>query len=132
MLKRITCYFLACLFLASSTLLPLGDFSLLRDIPQMYHNYTKITTADEMGITDFIGDYLLHGKDIFGHNGNDKQQAGSNTVQFQHQANALNIVLAGHTLTPISTIETAKVRVLPTQRFRTSDYHAELFRPPLA
>lgn len=132
MLKSITCYFLACLFLASSTLLPLGDFSLLRDIPQMYRNYSKITTTDEMGISDFIGDYLLHGKDIFGNNGHDKQQAGNNTVQFQHQANALNIVLTAQALTAFKATETQKNHILPRHLFCTSDYHAELFRPPLA
>jgi hypothetical protein len=49
MIKRITCGFLASLFLTDSVLLPLGDFSLLRDIPKMYQNYTRITSQEEMG-----------------------------------------------------------------------------------
>ena len=56
MLKRILSWFMACLFLGSSIILPLGDFSLMRDIPQMYHNYTRITSDEEVGIIDFIGD----------------------------------------------------------------------------
>jgi len=64
----------------------------MQDIPGMYRNYTRITTQEELGITDFIGDYLLHGKEIFGHNGHDKPENNGNRVQFQHQANPLNVV----------------------------------------
>jgi hypothetical protein len=123
---------MACLFLGSSVLLPLGDFSLMRDIPQMYHNYAKITSEEEFGIIDFIGDYLMHGKDIFGHNEHDKVPAKGCDVQFQHQASPLNILFS-HSM--------VKVLVAPfailthssfIPHFTTSDYRNELFRPPLA
>src|ERR1700712_4267773 len=99
MLKRITCGLLACLFLTGSIMLPMGDFSLVRDIPKMYQNYTKITSQEEMGIVDFIGDYLFYGKQIFGHNEHDKIPAKGNEVQFQHQASPLNIVFLHRTIT---------------------------------
>jgi hypothetical protein len=92
MFKRIICGCLACLFLTGSIMLPMGDFSLTRDIPKMYENYTKITSQQEMGVIDFIGDYLLYGKQIFGHNEHDKVPAKGNEIQFQHQASPLNVV----------------------------------------
>lgn len=33
----------------------------------MYRAYEKIVTPDEKGLFDFIGDYLLSGKDLLGH-----------------------------------------------------------------
>jgi hypothetical protein len=58
--------------LTGSLTLPLGDFSLLRDISKMCQNYTKIISEAEMGVIDFIGDYLFYGKQIFGHNEHDE------------------------------------------------------------
>jgi hypothetical protein len=132
MYRKIICYFLASLFLISSVLLPLGDFSLLRDIPDMYRNYTKITTAEELGAIDFIGDYLLHGKEIFGNNEHDKSANGSNTVQFQHQANPLNVVFLQLPTTLIIESESILTHPLFYQQFCTSDFRNELLRPPLA
>jgi hypothetical protein len=123
---------MACLFLGSSVLLPLGDFALLRDIPQMYQNYTKITSIEEVGVIDFIGDYLMHGKDIFGHNEHDKVPAKGCDVQFQHQASPLNVFFS---LSHVKVL-IAPVVILTHQSFIpyfiTSDYRNELFRPPLA
>ena len=92
MVKNFICGILACVFVLSSIVLPLGDFDMMKDLPNMYHNYTKITSPEEAGLIDFIGDYLLHGKDILGHNEHDKIPAKGNEVQFQHQASQLNVV----------------------------------------
>lgn len=132
MFRKIICCFLASLFFISSVLLPLGDFSLLRDIPDMYRNYTKITTAEELSTIDFIGDYLLHGKEIFGNNKHDKAANGSNTVQFQHQANPLNVVFLQLPISLLIAPESISPHPLFHQAFRTFNFHNELFRPPLA
>lgn len=132
MFKRITCGFLACLFLTGSVVLPLGDFSLLRDIPKMYQNYTKVTSAEEISVIDFIGDYLLYGKQIFGHNEHDKTPVKGNEVQFQHQASPLNIVFLQRTITLLITPVVVIKHTPPTYLFYSGDYRARLFRPPLA
>lgn len=113
-------------------LLPLGDFSLLHDIPGMYRNYAKITTAEELGAMDFIGDYLLHGKEIFGNNEHDKPATGSNTVQFQHRANPLNVVLQELPTALFDESDSMIIHALFYQQFYSSDFRRELLRPPLA
>lgn len=132
MFRKSICYFLAILFLTGSIILPLGDFSLISDIPNMYHNYTRITSAEELGVIDFIGDYLLHGKQIFGHNEHDKIPVKGNDVQFQHQASPSNVLINQLSIT----LFIAPFFILPhrssTQVFYTSEYRNELFRPPLA
>jgi hypothetical protein len=132
MFKRCTCYFLAVFFLSASVVFPLGDFSLMRDIPTMYENYTKVTSDEEMGPIDFVGDYLLHGKDLFGHNEHDKVPAKGCDIQFQHQASPTNVLFGQVQLV----LFIAPVTVLAHPSFTTifyfSEYRNKLFRPPLA
>jgi len=118
-------------FLLGSTILPLGDFSLIRDIPAMYANYTKVADPAEIDPIDFIGDYLLQGKEIFGNNPKDKTPANNNSLQFQHQANALNIVFLQTPITLFIAPESEIAHPLFRANFRTSDFRDELFRPPL-
>jgi hypothetical protein len=132
MAKKTIALLMACFFLGGSILLPLGDFSLMRDIPDMYHNYTNITTPNEAGIIDFIGDYLLQGKELLGHNGHDKPQSATNNVQFQHQANPLSVALSNNHLHINYLPEREKTHPVSNKPMVTSDYHRELLRPPLS
>lgn len=131
MIKRIVALFLAMFFLAGSIVFPLGDFSLMRDLPQMYHSYTKIALPEEVGIIDFVGDYLLHGRDILGHNSHDKSENAAKGLQFQHTNNHLNVVVA---VVDSYVHKQAKPSSAPISRrkfFITSDYSLSVFRPPI-
>ena len=124
--------YMACFFLGGSIFLPLGDFSLLRDIPAMYHNYSKIVAPEEFGVIDFIGDYLLHGKEFLGHNGHDKAQTPSNNVQFQHQANPLSVVF--QTIpSNVLFVPVLKKNYKPCNKITIpAEYPETLYRPPLS
>jgi len=132
MVKNLISVILACLFLSSSVVLPLGDFTMMKDLPNMYRNYTKITSPEEAGLVDFIGDYLLYGKDILGHNERDKIPTKGNEVQFQHQANQLNVVFIKRYHLNIITDDLPVVHRAFNKQIKTSGYLNELFRPPLA
>jgi hypothetical protein len=132
MLKRLVSGFLVCMFLMSSFLLPLGDFSLMCDIPGMYGNYTKITTDDELGVLDFVGDYLMHGKELFGNNAHDKPQTSTNNVQFQHQANPLLAEIPLIFFRLVNLPQSRVTRLISNIVQATTDYQNECFRPPLA
>jgi len=123
---------MACFFLAGSTVLPLGDFSLLRDIPRIYHNYKKITTPEELSFFDFVGDYLLQGKEIFGHNKHDKSENPVNNTQFGHQANPLNVLLPNFYLSEIKTAVNQKAYNADNKPVVIAGYCRELLRPPLS
>jgi hypothetical protein len=131
MARKAITLLMACFILTGSVVLPLGDFSLTRDLPEMYRNYSKITTPEELSVFDFIGDYLLHGKEILGHNDHDKPQNGTNTVQFQHQPVPFYVVLPPVHL-PVITIHGDIVAHPPIGiAAHTSDFKNKLFRPPL-
>jgi hypothetical protein len=90
--KKALAYFISVYFLLGSIILPLGDFSLIRDLPQMYRAYEKLADPNERSIADFIGDYLLGGKAIFGHNKNEIPENSQSNVQFQHPAGFCSMI----------------------------------------
>lgn len=127
----ITCI-MGCYFLIGSTILPLGDFSLMKDLPQMYRSYEKLATSEERGIIDFIGDYLMGGKVVLGHNKNDVHETSNSKVQFQHAPVFCSIASIQFQL--ISTTVADAVIIYPhiSIPFHITEFHQELFRPPLA
>ena len=98
----------------------------------MYQNYTKITSDEEMGMIDFVGDYLMHGKDLFGNNEHDKVPAKGCDVQFQHQPSPLNVVFSHNPINLLITPTIEMVHPVFVPHFSTSNYRNELFRPPLS
>ena len=122
---------LALLFFISGSILPMGDFSLMQDLPAMYHNYSRLTTDEDAGVIDFIGDYLLGGREIFDHNKNDKTDSRNGGVNFQHQANPLPIIFvnAHESLTFVN--ELPKEQVLLDILSISPANQTDLFRPPI-
>ena len=110
-------------------ILPLGDFSLMPDLPDMYHSYCKVT-AEKPDIIDFIGDYIWGGKDLLGHNKHDAPSAGS--LNFQHQASPSLYFY------PITNIIYTNPQICITKPFirpflfEISDYQSETLRPPIS
>lgn len=130
MCKSIAVIFLACYFLAGSVILPLSDFSLMKDLPGMYNAYCKVKSGTP-DVIDFVGDYLLGGKDLFGHNTHDAPVKADGSIQFQHQANT-SLFFTQH-FYRLPFLQVKPVVIYPVHRFLfyTSDYQSELFRPPL-
>ena len=131
MLSSVFRIFLALLFFTSSSVLPMGDFSLMQELPAMYHNYSRLTTAEDAGVIDFIGDYLLGGREIFNHNKNDKTDSSAGGVNFHHQANPLPIIFINATdsLSFVNELlkEVVTLKILSISPANRTD----LFRPPI-
>jgi len=123
--------FLAFYLLAGSMVLPLGDFSLINDLPGMYHAYTEVS-AEKPDVIDFIGDYLLSGKELLGHNKHDASPKADGSTQFQHQAisllyyNAIGIMIENNP--DAFTIEPT----IRESRFYPINYQSKSLRPPIA
>lgn len=131
-MKKIISYYFIGMFLISSTILPLGDLSLMNDLPGMYQQYKKLANPKEISIVDFVGDYILAGKVLLGHNRHDKPETPSNNVQFQHSPISISFLFK------LYYVPGLKVKHLSISyaRFKNRDnvieFHPELFRPPLA
>jgi hypothetical protein len=129
MIKSTIALFLAFYLLVGSIVLPLGDFSLMGDLPGMYKSYCKVT-AEQPGIIDFIGDYVMGGKYIFGHNKQDAPLKTDGSTQFQHQATSfLLYTVSKYQLQLKPNILLSKPNIASVLLF-TSDYQSESLRPP--
>ena len=129
--RNITLCYLICVFLIGSSILPLGDFSLANDLPKMYQSYTKLANPEEVGIIDFVGDYLFAGKVLLGHNKKDKSENASTSIQFQHAPTGFNLVY-GRVETICIFIKDFKITHNQLKNpIETTGFHPELFRPPL-
>lgn len=132
MITRIAVYIIGFYFLAGSLILPLGDFSLLNDLPKMYHSYQKIVAPEECGIFDFVGDYLMNGKVILGHNKNDSPETANSNIQFQHAASFSTILNIHTQLTTVFVADASITHPDISIPVNISEFHKELFRPPLS
>ncbi|WP_183575863.1 hypothetical protein HDF18_18325 [Mucilaginibacter sp. X5P1] len=115
-----------------SIFLPLSDFSLAGDIPNMYHSYEKIASRGDADILDFIGDYLLAGKALLGHNKKDKPESAGMSVQFQHSPASMSFLYNRVESLCISIKDFKIDHTQLKNPVATTDFHPELFRPPLA
>jgi len=96
----------------------------------MYRSYCQIK-AGEPDVIDFVGDYLLGGRNLFGHNQNDAPVKNDGSLQFRHQA-SVSLFFVSHYYLPLSFTELiAQKHTVYFINFHTSDYRQESFRPPI-
>lgn len=98
----------------------------------MYKAYQKLAPAQEQGVFDFVGDYLLNGKGILGHNKHDVPESPRSGVQYQHAASFCSIIAVHFQLQQVIISDHHISHRQINLPVNTSDFYAELFRPPLA
>jgi len=130
MFKAAVCIFLSFLFFAGSTILPQGDFSLMQDLPSMYRSYSRVVTDEEPGLADFIGDYLLGGIELFGHDTSDKSASHPAGINFQHQANPLPVLFSKASPSLTYMVEIKGKAICRKVDNLTAPCSQELYRPP--
>lgn len=97
----------------------------------MYKDYCKLRVGDP-DVLDFIGDYLMGGKDLLGHNHEDRPAKSGTPIQYQHQA-SISLFYAVQLFEVNDKPEPAAVEYPNRpQTFHLSEYHGELLRPPLS
>jgi hypothetical protein len=131
MIRSITASMICCYFLLGSIILPLGDFSLMKELPKMYQAYEKLAAPDERCIADFVGDYLMGGRTMLGHNKNDAPETSKSNIQYQHTATFSIVFNVRFQLSSVMIADVFLTHSLTVIPFNTTEFHEELFRPPL-
>lgn len=131
MLKSLTAAILGLLFLTGSCILPLGDFSLMNDLPSMYKDYCKLRVG-EPDVLDFIGDYVMGGKDMLGHNAEDRPAKPGAPIQYQHQAGISLFYVQPEISLAVKAGSAVSEYPNHSHTIHLSEYHRELLRPPLS
>ncbi|MBE7178126.1 MAG: hypothetical protein INR69_17115 [Mucilaginibacter polytrichastri] len=132
MILRLKCYLLVAWVFLGSTLLPLGDYSLLQDLPGMYRVYQQIDEPGDISLADFVVDYLLNGEELFEHYENAQKGFDPTPVQFQHQAELTAIAFFHTEFLPVKQAHVHVPQNGSYAPFATSDYQDEILRPPMA
>jgi len=108
----------------------MGDFSMLKDIPEMYR-HCKATEDKDMTPLDFITDHLVNIDGLFDKHENGDDQKPHTPIQNQHHGQT---TISFATYFSFSTIHFQIKEVNPSissDNFSPSDYISKIFRPPI-
>lgn len=126
LISLLTFYSLGTLFL------PLGDFSTLQDIPEMY-NHCKATEHRDMTALDFVTDRLINIDGIFDKHKNGDEQKPHSPIKTQHVVPT--VAFQAMSIFPLSVKKTyaSEKKIFPflSDIYIVSDYISKLFRPPI-
>ena len=121
---------LLCFYASGMLCLPMGDFSYMRIIPDMY-NHCKLTEDKDMNTLDFITDHLINIDSLFDQHAGGDEQKPHQPLQNQHRILLSNYFQPKAELS-IEPISFSKKRynfnlddTLPL------DYTSDIFRPPI-
>lgn len=130
-LKKTFNIFLLAFYAFGTSCLPLGDFSFLRDIPQMYSQCKAIEDKD-MTAFDFITDHLLNIDGLFDQHENGDPQKPHHPMQYNHHAQ-VNFSLIPYFVFSVTLLHPDDVKtVIPFDNSILSDYTSVIFRPPIS
>ena len=133
-MKRAAASFLLIYYVFGSLVLPMGDFSMLPNLPKMYQN-CKATEHHDMNPFDFITDHLINIDGLFDAHGNGDEQKPHQPFPLQHHNFQVQYCLP--TLPNISLEQRAilpfEKRIMPVyQEFAlTSAFLGCIFKPPI-
>lgn len=110
----------------------MGDFSLLKSIPEMY-KHCKDTEDKDMSAIDFITDHLLNIDSIFDkHDNGDEQKPHQNHPNQYHGQTILYISFALFFPAQNNLLNIVESKpLLPFVFFLITDYSSKIFHPPL-
>ncbi|MFM2225480.1 MAG: hypothetical protein RJA07_1682 [Bacteroidota bacterium] len=125
--------FFACIVLAyhlfGNLCLPMGDYSMLADLPKMYQ-HCKATEDAELDVFDFITDHLLNFDTVFEIHEDGEKPHQTNPIN--HSIQQLNF----HTPVLFFSFSIKKsvpiVQSIFIDNFTTTDFLIKIFRPPIA
>ena len=122
--------FLLAFYLFGTLCLPMGNFSVIQDLPQMY-NHCKTTEDKDMTPFDFITDHLINIDCIFDKHNNGDEQKPHTPIQFHHlQIQTTFIVQQFDSLIKKPMLLISKLPIC-LEICYFSDYISKIFRPPI-
>ena len=122
--------FILTYYSVGSIFLPLADFSIVANLPQLYA-HCKETEDKDMNIFDFFTDHLLNIDGIFdAHDNGDDQKPHK---PFHHKINSSFAFLDFNPLIKLSQtkIINQEIVIFPTN-FYHFDFIGNIFRPPIS
>lgn len=114
--------------------LPMGDFSVLPDLPAMYQ-HCKAWEHRDMNPIDFITDHLINMDGLFDAHDNGDEQKPHQPFPLHHSSIQLLYINPGLPLLQLENKANAseKAQILPVFEdiWRSSEFLGRIFRPPI-
>jgi hypothetical protein len=126
---RSSAWLLLLFYSLGTILLPAGNFSSLNDLPAMYR-HCKATEDKDLTPFDFITDHLINIDGLFDAHEQGDEQKPHTPFAFQHHV-SVAFTLQPHSFTLQEMVASNDKPLTHWGNPPLSDYHAEIFRPPL-
>jgi hypothetical protein len=130
-LKKLAAILLFCYYAFGTLCLPLGDFSVARDLPEMYA-HCKSTEDKDMTAIDFITDHLMNIDCIFDRHDDGDDQKPHTPVQLHHSQAQITFITQLVKINFINPSEEHFKLPLFSEGIYISGYISEIFHPPIA
>ncbi len=130
MKKSITILVLS-FFCLGKLILPMGDFAILIDLPEMYAQ-CKTNEDVDMTVIDFFTDHIINIDGIFDkHNNGDKQKPHQPIKH--HNITQKTIIFKNYNAIKVSPYFVLKSEpAIPIMNYAGTDYTKNIFRPPIS
>lgn len=129
-LKKAVNIFLLVFYSFGAFCLPMGDFTILKDIPQMYR-HCRATEDKDINPVDFITEHLLNIDGIFEkHQNNDEEKPHHPFQNHNYQQTTFSFL----TYFSISVMSFSPIKVEPIisdEIVLSSNYTSKILRPPI-
>ena len=129
-LKKTVSIFLLVFYSFGTFCLPVGDFSVLKDLPQMYQ-HCKTTEDKDMTLLDFITDHLINIDGVFDKHDNADKQKPHQPVQYQQDGCSVFSFVSYFPITFTQFYTKEKKQVAQIHNFIPSGFISTIFRPPI-
>lgn len=129
-MKKAIYIFLLAFYSFGTLCLPKGDFSVLQDLPQMYH-HCKTTEDKDMTPFDFITDHLVNIDCIFDKHDNGDEQKPHTPFQYHHSQIQITYIAQQFDFFFSKPIPSKNKLTIYSEIFYNSDYIFKIFRPPI-
>jgi hypothetical protein len=131
MVRKAVSNFLLIFFSIASLCLPMGNLTMMQNIPEMY-SHCKSTEDKDMGPLDFITDHLLNIDALFDNHDKGDEQKPHKPIQLETHCQPFVFVIS----TIILSIEPFYPSLIK-HNFQYENYYklgflSEVFRPPIA
>lgn len=129
-MKKPIFIFLFAFYTLGTVCLPLGDFSLLGELPEMY-SHCKATEDKDMTPIDFITDHLLNIDGIFDKHVNGDEQKPHKSQLRLHRTQTIISIINPFDFSINNSYSLKERTSIHSKKFILSVYITKIFRPPI-
>jgi hypothetical protein len=129
-LKKTIHLFILIFYTFGTFCLPMGDFAMIKDLPQMYR-HCKATEDKDLTPIDFITDHLINIDGIFDKHENGDEQKPHSPIQIQHHGQTIIYFVTYFSFSSSNFYPIEIKTSFYSEKIVSSDFFGKILRPPI-